>query len=110
MRLARKRLSPQADYLGSGPLADVRRRLQCCAICGRSVSIADAMRYGRLDRIERESTNTFDSDSSHARNTNGLFDGVCQVFEAARTILEVGGNLPSILEKEMLASSILQSL
>ena len=36
----------------------------------RSVSIADAMRHDRLDRIERESTNTFDNGNSHARNTH----------------------------------------
>jgi xanthine dehydrogenase YagR molybdenum-binding subunit len=36
----------------------------------RSVSIADAMRHGRLDRIERETINTFDNDNSHARNTH----------------------------------------
>jgi xanthine dehydrogenase YagR molybdenum-binding subunit len=36
----------------------------------RAVSIADAMRHGRLDRIERESTNTFADGQSHARNTH----------------------------------------
>jgi xanthine dehydrogenase YagR molybdenum-binding subunit len=48
---------------------------------GRSVSIADAMRYCRLDRIERESTNTFDSDNSHARNTHSAIFAEVKVDE-----------------------------
>jgi xanthine dehydrogenase YagR molybdenum-binding subunit len=37
---------------------------------GRAVSIADAMRHGAIDRIEKEKTNSFPEDSSHARNTH----------------------------------------
>jgi xanthine dehydrogenase YagR molybdenum-binding subunit len=36
----------------------------------RAVSIADAMRHGAIDRIEKETTNNFPDDSSHARNTH----------------------------------------
>ena len=36
----------------------------------RAVSIADAMRHGAIDRIEKEKTNSFPDDSSHARNTH----------------------------------------
>lgn len=36
----------------------------------RAVPIADAMRYGKLDRLVRETTNTFGDDKSHARNTH----------------------------------------
>ena len=36
----------------------------------RAVSIADAMRHGAIDRIEKETTNSFPDDSSHARNTH----------------------------------------
>jgi len=36
----------------------------------RAVSIADAMRHGAIDRIEKETTNRFPDDSSHARNTH----------------------------------------
>jgi len=36
----------------------------------RAVSIADAMRQGAVDRIEKEKTNSFAEDSSHARNTH----------------------------------------
>jgi xanthine dehydrogenase YagR molybdenum-binding subunit len=48
---------------------------------GRSVSIADAMRHGRLDRIERETTNTFDSDGAHARNTHSAIFAEVKVDE-----------------------------
>jgi xanthine dehydrogenase YagR molybdenum-binding subunit len=36
----------------------------------RAVSIADAMRHGAVDRIEKEKTNNFPDDSSHAHNTH----------------------------------------
>src|SRR5712664_4333677 len=36
----------------------------------RAVSIADAMRHGAMDRIEKEKTNSFPDDSSHARNAH----------------------------------------
>jgi xanthine dehydrogenase YagR molybdenum-binding subunit len=36
----------------------------------RSVSIADAMRHGGLERIEKEKLNQFGEDKSHARNTH----------------------------------------
>jgi xanthine dehydrogenase YagR molybdenum-binding subunit len=36
----------------------------------RAVSIADAIRHGAIDRIEKETTNSFPDDSSHARNTH----------------------------------------
>jgi xanthine dehydrogenase YagR molybdenum-binding subunit len=45
------------------------------------VSIADAMRHGRLDRIERESTNTFDNGNSHARNTHSAIFAEVRVDE-----------------------------
>ncbi|WP_027551236.1 xanthine dehydrogenase family protein molybdopterin-binding subunit [Bradyrhizobium sp. Cp5.3] len=37
---------------------------------GRAVSIADAMRYGKLERIEKQKLNHFAEDKSHARNTH----------------------------------------
>jgi xanthine dehydrogenase YagR molybdenum-binding subunit len=37
---------------------------------GRAVSVADAMRHAAIDRIEKEKTNTFPEDNSHARNTH----------------------------------------
>ncbi len=47
----------------------------------RAVSIADAMRHGRLDRIERESTNTFADGDSHARNTHSAIFAEVKIDE-----------------------------
>ena len=47
----------------------------------RAVSITDAMRHGGLDRIERESTNTFDGDDSYARNTHSAIFAEVKIDE-----------------------------
>jgi xanthine dehydrogenase YagR molybdenum-binding subunit len=48
---------------------------------GRAVSIADAMRHGGVDRIEKEKTNKFAEDSSHARNTHSAVFAEVKVDE-----------------------------
>jgi xanthine dehydrogenase YagR molybdenum-binding subunit len=48
---------------------------------GRVVSIADAMRYGAVDRIERESTASFKESNSHARNTHSAIFAEVKVDE-----------------------------
>jgi len=48
---------------------------------GRAVSIADAMRHGGIDRIEKEKTNSFPEDSSHARNTHSAVFAEVKVDE-----------------------------
>jgi xanthine dehydrogenase YagR molybdenum-binding subunit len=48
---------------------------------GRAVSIADAMRHGAVDRIERESTASFKGSSSHARNTHSAIFAEVKVDE-----------------------------
>ena len=45
------------------------------------MSIADAMRHGAVDRIERESTDSFGDDSSHARNTHSAIFAEVKVDE-----------------------------
>jgi xanthine dehydrogenase YagR molybdenum-binding subunit len=47
----------------------------------RAVSIADAMRQGAIDRIEKEKTNTFAEDKSHARNTHSAVFAEVKVDE-----------------------------
>jgi xanthine dehydrogenase YagR molybdenum-binding subunit len=47
----------------------------------RAVSIADAMRNGATDRIEKEKTNNFPEDSSHARNTHSAVFAEVKVDE-----------------------------
>ncbi|RXT50086.1 xanthine dehydrogenase family protein molybdopterin-binding subunit [Bradyrhizobium betae] len=46
-----------------------------------SVSIADAMRHGGLERIEKEKLNRFDEDKSHARNTHSAVFAEVKVDE-----------------------------
>ncbi|MGH7247120.1 MAG: xanthine dehydrogenase family protein molybdopterin-binding subunit, partial [Pseudomonadota bacterium] len=47
----------------------------------QAVSIADAMRHGDLDRIERETTNTFNDTESHAHNTHSAIFAEVKVDE-----------------------------
>jgi xanthine dehydrogenase YagR molybdenum-binding subunit len=47
----------------------------------RTVSMADAMRNGAIDRIEKEKTNSFPEDSSHARNTHSAVFAEVKVDE-----------------------------
>jgi xanthine dehydrogenase YagR molybdenum-binding subunit len=48
---------------------------------GRAVSIADAMRHGAIDRIEKDKTNSFPDDSSHAHNTHSAVFAEVKVDE-----------------------------
>jgi xanthine dehydrogenase YagR molybdenum-binding subunit len=47
----------------------------------RAVSIADAMRHGKMDRIEQEKTTTFADDGSHAHNTHSAIFAEVKVDE-----------------------------
>jgi xanthine dehydrogenase YagR molybdenum-binding subunit len=65
----------QADVvLVDGKIADKNET-------GRAVSIADAMRHGAVDRIEKEATATFPNDGSHARNTHSAIFAEVKVDE-----------------------------
>jgi xanthine dehydrogenase YagR molybdenum-binding subunit len=48
---------------------------------GRAVSIADAMRQSAVDRIEKQETNSFPDDSSHARNAHSAVFAEVKVDE-----------------------------
>ena len=48
---------------------------------GRAVSVADAMRHGAVDRIEREGTARFKDLSSHARNTHSAIFAEVKIDE-----------------------------
>jgi xanthine dehydrogenase YagR molybdenum-binding subunit len=48
---------------------------------GRAVSIADAMRHGKLERIEKQKLNEFAEDKSHARNTHSAVFAEVKVDE-----------------------------
>jgi xanthine dehydrogenase YagR molybdenum-binding subunit len=47
----------------------------------RAVSIADVMRHGAIDRIEKEKANSFPEDSAHARNTHSAVFAEVKVDE-----------------------------
>jgi xanthine dehydrogenase YagR molybdenum-binding subunit len=47
----------------------------------RAVSIADAMRHGTVDRIEREKSTTFANDGAHAHNTHSAVFAEVKVDE-----------------------------
>jgi xanthine dehydrogenase YagR molybdenum-binding subunit len=47
----------------------------------RAVSIADAMRHGKLERIEKQKLNHFAEDKSHARNTHSAVFAEVKVEE-----------------------------
>ena len=53
---------------------------------GRAVSMADAMRAGAVERIERESTNTFKDSNAYARNTHSAVFAEVKVDEALGVI------------------------
>jgi xanthine dehydrogenase YagR molybdenum-binding subunit len=65
---------PEGVTLLDGKLVNAKDR-------NRAVSIADVMRHGRLDRLERESTNSFKDDDSHARNTHSAIFAEVKVDE-----------------------------
>ena len=46
-----------------------------------AVSIADVMRHGAIERIEKEKTNSFPEDSAHARNTHSAVFAEVKVDE-----------------------------
>lgn len=63
----------KASPLGNAKLEDVTLadgKIVSRLDADSSVSIADVMRHGGIDRIEREKTNSFPEDISHARNTH----------------------------------------
>ena len=51
-----------------------------------AVSIADVMRHGAIERIEKEKTNSFPEDSAHARNTHSAVFAEVKVDEQVGVI------------------------
>jgi xanthine dehydrogenase YagR molybdenum-binding subunit len=80
----------------------------------RAVSIADAMRHGAVDRIEKEKTNSFAADSSHARNTHSAvfaevkIDEQIGVIRVTRVVSAVAGG--RILNTKTAHSQIMGSV
>jgi xanthine dehydrogenase YagR molybdenum-binding subunit len=85
----RKELLKLAKAIKGSPLAkakpgDVRLadgKLVSTKDPGQTVSIADAMRHGKIDRIEKEKVHSFPEDSKHARNTHSAIFAEVKVDE-----------------------------
>jgi xanthine dehydrogenase YagR molybdenum-binding subunit len=85
----RKELLRLAKTMPHSPLAAAKPddvtlvdgKLAHKAATDRAVSITDAMRHGGLDRIERESTNTFDGEDDYARNTHSAIFAEVKIDE-----------------------------
>ena len=84
----RKELLRLAKTMPNSPLAGAKLKDTALIDGGivnketrRTVSIADAMRHGAVDRIERECTVSFKDSSSHARNTHSAIFAEVKVDE-----------------------------
>ena len=67
-------VTPDAVALADGKLVSMQD-------ASRTVSIADAMRHGAVDRIEQEKTTSFADDGSHAHNTHSAVFAEVKVDE-----------------------------
>jgi xanthine dehydrogenase YagR molybdenum-binding subunit len=85
----RKELLKLAKKLKDSPLADAKLedvvladgKIVSKKDASRAVAIADAMRHGSVDRIEKEETNSFKEDSSYARNTHSAIFAEVKIDE-----------------------------
>jgi xanthine dehydrogenase YagR molybdenum-binding subunit len=85
----RKELLKLAKAMADSPLADAKLedvvladgKIVSKKEASRAVAIADAMRHGAVDRIEKEETNSFKEDSSHARNTHSAIFAEVKIDE-----------------------------
>jgi xanthine dehydrogenase YagR molybdenum-binding subunit len=85
----RQDLARLAKSMPGSPLADVRAAdvmlvdgtIMAKGDKSGAVSIADAMRQGKLERIEKQKLNHFDEDKSHARNTHSAVFAEVKVDE-----------------------------
>jgi xanthine dehydrogenase YagR molybdenum-binding subunit len=86
LRLAQQ--APNSPLTDAGPddvaLAD--GKVVSKRDASRAVSIADAMRHGEVDRIEREEATTFADDSAHAHNTHSAVFAEVKVDEQLSVI------------------------
>jgi xanthine dehydrogenase YagR molybdenum-binding subunit len=90
----RKELLALAKAIKDSPLADARFEDVMLADgkvisrqnASRAVSIADAMRHGAIDRIQKETTNSFPDDRSHARNSHSAVFAEVKVDEQLNVI------------------------
>jgi xanthine dehydrogenase YagR molybdenum-binding subunit len=72
-------LTPEEVVLSDGMLVNRQD-------ASRTVSIADAMRHGGVDRIEQEKTTRFANDGSHAHNTHSAIFAEVKVDEQLNVV------------------------
>jgi xanthine dehydrogenase YagR molybdenum-binding subunit len=85
----RKELLSLAKKVKDSPLADAKLedvvladgKIVSKKDASRAVAIADAMRHGAVDRIEKEETNSFKEDSKYARNTHSAIFAEVKIDE-----------------------------
>jgi xanthine dehydrogenase YagR molybdenum-binding subunit len=85
----RKELLKLAKKMKDSPLADAKLedvvladgKIVSKKDASRAVAIADAMRHGAVDRIEKEETNSFKEDSKYARNTHSAIFAEVKIDE-----------------------------
>jgi xanthine dehydrogenase YagR molybdenum-binding subunit len=85
----REELLRLAGQMPNSPLADAAPddvvladgKLVSRRDASRAVPIADAMRHGRVDRVEQEKSTTFGEDGSHAHNTHSAIFAEVKVDE-----------------------------
>jgi xanthine dehydrogenase YagR molybdenum-binding subunit len=81
LRLAKKLPDSPLEDAQADDVALVEGKIAQKGGNGTAVLIADAMRHGGLDRIERESTNSFKDSESYARNTHSAIFAEVKVDE-----------------------------
>ncbi|MBV8428717.1 MAG: xanthine dehydrogenase family protein molybdopterin-binding subunit, partial [Hyphomicrobiales bacterium] len=99
--------APDEVKLADGMIVDERDE-------SRSVSIADAMRHGGVERIEQEETTNPTADDSRARNTHSVvfaevkIDEEIGVIRVTRVVSAIGGG--RVLNPKTASSQILGSV
>jgi xanthine dehydrogenase YagR molybdenum-binding subunit len=97
-------VKPGEIVLADGMIADAKDS-------SRSISIADAMRHGKVDRIEKERSSDFKEDDKHAHNTHSAtfvevkVDEQLGVIRVTRAVCAVAAG--RILNTKTAASQIL---
>ena len=97
-------VKPGEIVLADGMIADAKD-------LSRSISIADAMRHGKVDRIEKERSSDFKEDDKHAHNTHSAtfvevkVDEQLGVIRVTRAVCAVAAG--RILNTKTAASQIL---
>jgi xanthine dehydrogenase YagR molybdenum-binding subunit len=81
VRLGKKMPGSPLGDAGAADTVLINGNIALISDNSRAVSITDAMRHGKLERIEKEKLNRFAEDKSHARNTHSAVFAEVKVDE-----------------------------